>query len=183
MLKFLKIKREYNFCLLVIYVIFIYCYCVIFRKYTDADPLPLFWSYRVGWHSGNYFPFVQNNFANVILYVPVGFLLFGILSARNKEIVNKEKVKVWLNLLYCTIVGLCISLSVEIMQYYFHRGTFECDDLMNNTFGSLMGSSWFIMIAKKHSRKKFIFPTIFFLIVFAIMFLKVGWLVYQHKNR
>lgn len=37
------------------------------------------------------------------------------------------------------MVGMGISLSIEVMQYFFHRGFAETDDVMHNTTGCLIG--------------------------------------------
>ena len=39
--------------------------------------------------------------------------------------------------------GLIISVSIEEMQYFFHRGFAETDDVMHNTLGCLIG--WFMV--------------------------------------
>lgn len=36
-------------------------------------------------------------------------------------------------------VGMGISLSIEAMQYIFHRGFAETDDVMHNTLGCVLG--------------------------------------------
>ena len=37
------------------------------------------------------------------------------------------------------MVGMGISLSIEVMQYFFHRGFAETDDVMHNTLGCIVG--------------------------------------------
>ena len=52
--------------------------CIYNRPYIKAEPiLEPFWSYRAGWRNGHMFPFVQNNLANNLLYIPVGFFISG----------------------------------------------------------------------------------------------------------
>lgn len=67
---------------------------------------------------------------NIILFLPLG-LTMPIALERVKNIRCK-----WL---LCIIVGLGISLSVEIIQYYFCIGIAETDDVICNTFGTLLG--------------------------------------------
>lgn len=67
---------------------------------------------------------------NIILFFPLG-LTMPIALGRVKSIRRK-----WL---LCIIVGLGISLSVEIIQYYFCIGRAETDDVICNTFGTLLG--------------------------------------------
>lgn len=67
---------------------------------------------------------------NIILFFPLG-LTMPVALGRVKNIGRK-----WL---LCIIVGLGISLSVEIIQYYFCIGRAETDDVICNTFGALLG--------------------------------------------
>lgn len=67
---------------------------------------------------------------NIILFFPLG-LTIPIALGRVKSIRRK-----WL---LCIIVGLGISLSVEIIQYYLCIGRAETDDVICNTFGTLLG--------------------------------------------
>ena len=37
------------------------------------------------------------------------------------------------------MIGMGISVSIEAMQYFFHRGFAETDDVMHNTLGCILG--------------------------------------------
>ena len=67
---------------------------------------------------------------NIILFFPLGLTMPIVLGR-----VKNKRCK-WL---LCIIVGLGISLSVEIIQYYFCIGRAETDDVICNTFGTLLG--------------------------------------------
>lgn len=45
-------------------------------------------------------------------------------------------VVLWLIVL---MTGLVISVSIETMQYFFHKGFSETDDVMHNTLGCMIG--------------------------------------------
>lgn len=111
---------------LIEYVFFILCSTVIFRNDTDAvgyNLLP-FWSYfEVCKDAKN--DLLAQIIMNVLVYLPVGLLLgmtFGC-------------IKYWQVLL----VGVCLSLLVEISQMLFNKGFTEIDDVLNNTLGCLIG--------------------------------------------
>ena len=72
---------------------------------------------------GNWRALVEN-VENMILFVPLGLGLGLVKKWRAREVV---------------IVGLCASLSIELLQAVFALGTFECDDLLHNTIGTLIG--------------------------------------------
>ena len=63
---------------------------------------------------------------NVVVFVPMGILMGSLLRIKCS----------WLMLL---AVGMGISISIEAMQYFFHRGFAETDDVMHNTIGCILG--------------------------------------------
>lgn len=62
--------------------------------------------------------------ANILLFIPIGFLL---------PIVIKKPV--WLP----PIIGIGISIIIELIQLITHRGLCETDDVISNTIGFLIG--------------------------------------------
>ncbi len=63
---------------------------------------------------------------NVVVFIPVGFLLGTIYYKTAK----------WLTLL---LIGLGLSLAIEISQYIFKRGFSDIDDVILNIIGCLIG--------------------------------------------
>lgn len=68
--------------------------------------------------------FLFENLGNVVLFIPLGVAL---------SVMNKWDVK------RATTVGLMASLLIETIQFTFALGTFECDDLIHNTLGAVIG--------------------------------------------
>ena len=62
--------------------------------------------------------------ANVLLFIPIGFLLPMVI-----------KKPVWLP----PIIGIGISVIIELIQLITHRGMCETDDVISNTIGFLIG--------------------------------------------
>ena len=62
---------------------------------------------------------------NVIVFIPIGILL-GI---------TFKQMTWWKALL----IGCCISISIESLQFWFMKGFSELDDVMHNTMGCLIG--------------------------------------------
>lgn len=107
------------------YVILIFCATVVFRGYSENvghDFLP-FWSYKAIENGRN--DLSAENIMNVVVFVPVG-LLHSCISRR---------LKWWMVLLG----GFGISVSVEALQYFFHKGFAEFDDVFHNTLGCAIG--------------------------------------------
>lgn len=107
--------------LLTEYIALLYCSMVICRPYSkdvghDFHP---FWSYGKP-------ELVVENIMNVFVFIPVGILLGSLLRGKG-------------SCLIALVVGMGISLSIEAMQYVFHRGFAEVDDVMHNTIGCIAG--------------------------------------------
>lgn len=85
--------------------------------------LIILWS----WYSG----FIQSDneirwqiYCNILLFAPLGFCYY----------LDKHR-PLWRIML----IGLIISLLVEICQYIFCLGLFEWDDMLHNSLGCLLG--------------------------------------------
>ena len=63
--------------------------------------------------------------ANVLLFVPYGFLLYAVL--------NKFR---WFGVL---VSGLAFSLTIEMLQFYMQRGVADVNDVIFNCVGLLIG--------------------------------------------
>ena len=108
--------RYSAFLLLVEYVFLLFCSTVIFRtpgetRHYDFHP---FWSYSRP-------DLFVENLMNVVVFVPVGFLLgFRIQDSS-------------------FLMGCGISVTIEALQFFFMRGFSEVDDVIHNTVGCLIG--------------------------------------------
>lgn len=69
--------------------------------------------------------------ANVLLFIPIGFLLPMVI-----------KKPIWLPL----IIGIGISVIIELIQLITHRGLCETDDVISNTIGLMIGFAAFWLI-------------------------------------
>ena len=96
--------------------------------YADVNLVPfatikLFWSVL---HSQTYgTAALRNLLGNVILFIPPGFYL-GVLVPREKKV---------LPFLFMPL----ITLSIEALQYAFHAGSADIDDVILNLLGMLLG--------------------------------------------
>ncbi len=63
---------------------------------------------------------------NVLMFVPVGYLVPSVSAKVNK----------WWKVL---LIGFLFSLLIEFVQLYTHLGYAEIDDLVNNTIGAVLG--------------------------------------------
>ena len=80
--------------------------------------------------------------ANVMMFVPIGFLLMLV----GKGIKGKY-VRV-LNTIVSIVVGFSFSVLIEYMQYRLHRGLCEVDDVIHNTIGTVIGVILYWIISR-----------------------------------
>ena len=82
---------------------------------------------------------------NILLYMPLGYLLPfvwpGLMRAKRAA-----------SVFYITLIGFFYSLATESAQLVFHIGSFEVDDIFNNTLGCFMGCILYIVIRKFENR-------------------------------
>ena len=112
-----------------------YIFCILFGAYIAAV-LWITLCSRIGeGHRGFLLPFhsyklilagewrsLLENIGNVILFIPLGVAL----KCGGMKDVKKA--------------GLLASLLIEVLQFTFAVGTFECDDLIHNTLGAVIGA-------------------------------------------
>lgn len=119
--------------LLVEYIMLLFFQMVAFRPLMKTSALCLqpFWSYRaIQEGKGILLPEI---IMNVVVFLPVGFLLGGAF----------QKMKWWMVLL----IGLCVSVAIEALQFIYQRGLSEVDDVIHNVVGCLVGFGIFFMCA------------------------------------
>ena len=113
--------------LLIEYIFLLFCSTVIFRPTGEARQYDFhpFWSY-------NSPELLVENIMNVVVFIPVGMLLC----------VAFKQMTWWKALL----IGCCISISIEALQFWFMKGFSELDDVMHNTVGCLIGFGFYSLI-------------------------------------
>ena len=82
-----------------------------------------FWSYRAI-HQGTKI-LIQEHAMNIAVFIPIGMML---------GIIMREVV--WWKVI---LVGMGISMSIELLQLILMRGCCETDDVIHNTLGCLVG--------------------------------------------
>lgn len=121
-----------NFCLVVMFVVFIIYFTVLSRQANSLDiQLIPFHSFIEAQMQPELY---RTMLMNVFLFVPLGLTLpFALIDGmRNKVLLS----------VFCAMV---LSTTVEIMQYVFHLGRVETDDIICNTLGTAIGTLAFIL--------------------------------------
>ena len=110
---------------LLFYVLVLYCSTVFFRTQSTIR-LYLFnflWHYQaIGQGKVLFFPEI---IMNIAVFIPIGFAIGLAL----------RKAGGWQTVL----VGMVVSLSIELFQWFFRKGFADVDDVIHNTLGCAIG--------------------------------------------
>lgn len=134
-----EIKGVY-IAILIVYVGVLLCVTLLTRDSIGRESIKTewFWGYKTNDPTILY----HDNLINILLYLPVGCLV-GLIVPKRK-------------LLAAAVTGLFLSETIECSQLIWHRGTFDVDDLFNNTIGALLGGLIIILaiwIRKKRNKE------------------------------
>ena len=77
---------------------------------------------------------IGNSFGNIILFVPIGFLLPAVTG--------------WKKMWKTVVAGISFSLFIEIIQLITLRGCFDVDDVILNCLGTVMGFGLYCVAQK-----------------------------------
>ena len=119
--------------LLVEYVFLLFCTTVAFRKENEKLGYEIhpFWSYGRD-------NLIAENLMNVVVFVPIGLLLGCAFRG--------------MTLWKVMMVGMCVTGTIETMQFVYNRGFAEVDDVIHNTLGCMIGYGIFSMVKYGYER-------------------------------
>lgn len=110
---------------LLVYLIFVFWFCVFSRTETVYEVRQLGWSFYGMWNQWwQGFLYLQT-IGNVLLYVPIGYL--STMAMRPRMVVKP------------IVIGSSVCSVVEIMQCVNSCGTLDYDDFINNIVGTVVG--------------------------------------------
>ena len=123
------------------YAIFILYKTVLSRSpRNSAVNLELGWSYRalINGEPGMF----SQIYLNIMLFIPLG-LFSGMFF------LNKKKRSYLLPVAF----GVILTVTIEFLQLTLQRGTFELDDIFNNTIGTIIGVFLAVIINRKTKKR------------------------------
>ena len=126
-------------CVLAVYLIITFYITVVSRESLDKNLIRTEW--LEGYKSVHDVYANSENYLNILLFVPIGCLV-GL-------IVKKYR------LIYAVLVGLFVSETIECSQLIWQRGTFDVNDLMNNTIGAMIGGVIAVAVMSFYKGRKF----------------------------
>ncbi|MEC0345426.1 VanZ family protein [Peribacillus frigoritolerans] len=87
----------------------------------------------------NFETWFYNTFGTILVFMPLGILLpLVFVNLRNLTLI--------------VLLSLLVSLIIETIQFVTLLGVFDVDDILLNTFGSILGFLIFTLIIKKNKR-------------------------------
>lgn len=114
-------------------------------SYNDTMNLKLFSSYVEAYHNIGVVllnnVLLRNLILNIMLFIPLGFLL---------PLYSNKLRKMYI----VVPIGLLATLTIEFTQHFNNYGTFEIDDALNNTIGTLLGYCIFMIFHRLKNREK-----------------------------
>ncbi len=78
----------------------------------------------------------ENLFGNILMFIPMGFYL--------PSLFKKQK-----NFLIMLLTVICISTSIECIQFFTKLGTSDIDDIILNVFGAIIGYIFYLIVKGK----------------------------------
>lgn len=121
------------------YYIFVFCSTVLCRPKCGAAVCKLvpFWNYPDIWNKVDYPADLLELLLNIALFIPIGFLLRGLLGGK----IGKA-----------LLLGACMSSMIELFQLMLSRGICETNDVLHNTLGCFLGYEALNIVLKNIKR-------------------------------
>jgi len=124
-------KRTALLTIFIIYLFTVLWYTVFKRNIAIHNAqFELFWSYKK-WFAGDT-DLGQEIIANIVMFLPFGFLLSAVLPT-TPSFKGGKKAAVVIS------AAIIFSLIIEVLQLVMMRGLFEWDDVFSNTLGAALG--------------------------------------------
>lgn len=121
-----RMKKFVMGALAIEYYFLVLCSTVICRTALVSKQVELmpFYNYADIWNGEDYKHTIMEILLNVALFVPIGFLLGGIMHK---------------GFLIVLLTGCLLSIIIELLQLASGRGLCETNDVLHNTVGYMLG--------------------------------------------
>lgn len=131
-------KRTALLAIFFVYILTVLWYTVFKRGFAVHNAqFELFWSYKK-WYAGDA-DLGKEILANIVMFIPFGFLLSSILPPSTN---GKRRAVI-------VMVGsILFSLLIETLQLFLMRGLFEWDDVFSNTLGAAAGLILYSLLSR-----------------------------------
>lgn len=119
----------------------------VLNRSNDISEMPQFIPFYSLWtaYATQNMEILRSNFMNVALFYPAGLLL---------ALVVPYQWSFFRRFLMVTMVFALYSLTIELMQYLYHLGHAEMDDIIHNTIGAAFGCAVTAIEQKFHWKSR-----------------------------
>ena len=174
----LKTNNIFLIFTLIVYLFVVFEFTLLGREGSNSELILLpFNSYcrllSVRWFGWGEYIFLAD-VGNVLLFVPCGMMVSNWLPYRHKYILSG-------------LLGLIFSVAIELTQFKLMIGSFETDDIINNTWGSIIGCCCATVLINKDKNLRnnliVLLPLVCYLIlliVFCSFPIAKEWIVYRN---
>ena len=120
---------------LLVYYLLLLCSTVIFREARNTlhhgfDP---FWHYKA--FSQGKWLLLPEAVMNVLVFIPIGLALCSAF----------RRIRWW----QTVVIGMALSVGIELLQLVFKRGCADIDDVIHNTLGCVIGYGFYWAVARR----------------------------------
>jgi len=132
-----KGKQFVSFGLLIFIAIFVILYITIFSRSDKVNQIELrpFYTFVLAQQQPELY---RSFFMNVLLFVPLGLSMPYVLSQKPR------RWPVFVTIAFAAV----LSAGIEFLQYYYHLGRCETDDVIANTLGAAVGTLSYLLYMK-----------------------------------
>ncbi|WP_347552494.1 VanZ family protein [Pseudalkalibacillus hwajinpoensis] len=124
--KWMKKSGAFALCIYLFALFYATLFIYNYYPYGKSVNLVLFDSIKLMWESGSYWLIFKNIIGNILLFMPLGFLV---------PVVSKKGESI----LLIAIIGLVTSTIIELLQYFIAQRIFDIDDILLNALGAVVG--------------------------------------------
>lgn len=137
----IKWRREIIFNVFIFYVLLL-IHLTVFREENSIDNVSIVLRplSEINWipfvetvkltQGTTLFDYYYNLYGNILWFVPMGFGAAYLMKKKH-------------SFLRALFIGIAVSFSIEAMQFLFYTGISDIDDLIFNTFGTIIGIGLF----------------------------------------
>ena len=131
--KYFKLFNAFLFVSIVIIVIY---RTLISRSptYSNVEFVP----FKLFFTNEDYKAVMRSFFMNVFLFTPLGICMPYVLSKKSRK---------W-PVFVAVVFAIILSVGIEFLQYYYHLGRCETDDVIANTLGAAIGTLSYCLYMK-----------------------------------
>lgn len=136
----------WTYIIFLLWRVFFYAYGSFYRVASETIryniiPFKTIGSYFIGFYRYSFRIWFFNLFGNIMAFMPLGFFVPVVF----------EKIK---KIKHTIFIGTSLSTCIEMAQIITRVGTFDVDDIILNTIGTLIGYRIYLGVQKYISNQK-----------------------------